>query len=140
MDDLLLIQFQHLYFETAQILFSYFPIEHQREPNTLLFFKIFAICDYFFLQTAYPVIETTTKNMAAFIVNEETIFTKNSYGIPEPENGKFIEPKEIDIAFVPLLVCDKAGNRVGFGKGFYDRYLAHCRKDVLKIGFSYFLM
>jgi 5-formyltetrahydrofolate cyclo-ligase len=37
-----------------------------------------------------------------------------------------------------MLICDTKGYRVGYGKGFYDRYLAHCRKDVVKIGFSYF--
>ena len=37
-----------------------------------------------------------------------------------------------------MLVCDSYGNRVGFGKGFYDRFLANCRSDVITIGLSFF--
>jgi 5-formyltetrahydrofolate cyclo-ligase len=39
---------------------------------------------------------------------------------------------------VPLLAFDESGYRVGYGKGFYDRFLQQCRKDVLTVGFSYF--
>ena len=47
-------------------------------------------------------------------------------------------PAEIDLVIVPLLCFDKKGNRVGYGKGYYDRFLKQCRKDCIKIGFSYF--
>jgi len=39
---------------------------------------------------------------------------------------------------VPLLAVDKKGYRVGYGKGFYDKFLPSCKKECLKIGFSYF--
>ena len=42
------------------------------------------------------------------------------------------------LIFVPLLAFDKFGNRVGYGKGFYDVFLSECRPDTLKIGFSFF--
>jgi 5-formyltetrahydrofolate cyclo-ligase len=44
----------------------------------------------------------------------------------------------IDVVFVPLLAYDKLGNRVGYGKGFYDKFLNQCKPDVLKIGLSFF--
>jgi 5-formyltetrahydrofolate cyclo-ligase len=47
-------------------------------------------------------------------------------------------PEEIDLVFVPLLCVDKKGNRVGYGKGYYDKFLKECRRDIIKIGFSYF--
>ncbi|MGC4022748.1 MAG: 5-formyltetrahydrofolate cyclo-ligase, partial [Cyclobacteriaceae bacterium] len=50
-----------------------------------------------------------------------------------------ITPAEkIDIVIVPLLAFDAAGNRVGYGKGFYDQFLKTCRKDCKKIGLSLF--
>ncbi|RYZ27704.1 MAG: 5-formyltetrahydrofolate cyclo-ligase, partial [Chitinophagaceae bacterium] len=49
-----------------------------------------------------------------------------------------IDPKEIDLVVVPLLTFDKKGYRVGYGKGFYDRFLHQCKKDCIKIGLSYF--
>ncbi len=64
--------------------------------------------------------------------------TLNQYGISEPINGTIVEPMEIDLVFVPLLAFDENGYRVGYGKGYYDRFLSHCRQDVLKIGFSFF--
>jgi 5-formyltetrahydrofolate cyclo-ligase len=47
-------------------------------------------------------------------------------------------PADIDMILVPLLAFDKKGYRVGYGKGFYDKYLADCRKNCIKAGFSYF--
>ncbi len=74
-------------------------------------------------------------------LNAEKIISStalNQYGIPEPINGNILEPMEIDIVFVPLLAFDEKGFRVGYGKGYYDRYLSRCRKDIFKIGFSFF--
>ena len=42
------------------------------------------------------------------------------------------------MVFVPLLAFDEKGNRVGYGKGFYDKFLAECKPEILKIGVSFF--
>jgi 5-formyltetrahydrofolate cyclo-ligase len=49
-----------------------------------------------------------------------------------------VEPAAFDVVLIPLLAFDVKGHRVGYGKGFYDRYLANCRPDCLKIGISFF--
>jgi 5-formyltetrahydrofolate cyclo-ligase len=90
------------------------------------------------LTLAYPLTENTNCQITALAIHEDTVYHTNAWGITEPKEGRVIEPEQIDLILVPLLVCDKFGYRVGFGKGFYDRYLALCRKDVVKIGFSYF--
>ena len=72
--------------------------------------------------------------MASF--NNDQIL--NQYGIREPANGVLVNPFEIDIVMIPLLAFDQLGYRVGYGKGYYDRFLSKCRKDVMKIGFSFF--
>ena len=56
----------------------------------------------------------------------------------EPISHETIDPQMIDLMIIPLLAFDQQGNRVGYGKGFYDRYLTKCKKDVIKIGISYF--
>ena len=76
--------------------------------------------------------------MTHFLLTENTRFIKNDYGIPEPVNGLEVPVSKIDVVFVPLLAYDKKGNRVGYGKGFYDRFLKKCRPDVIKIGLSFF--
>ena len=62
----------------------------------------------------------------------------SSWQIPEPIGNELIEADQIDLVLVPLLCFDKRGFRVGYGKGFYDKFLKKCRADCLKIGVSYF--
>ena len=60
----------------------------------------------------------------------------NKYGIPEPTSSKIIYP---DIIFVPLVAFDERNNRIGYGGGFYDRYLKKIKrkKKILTIGLAY---
>ncbi len=62
--------------------------------------------------------------------------TVNVYGIPEPISKKIIYP---DILFVPLLAFDDELNRLGYGGGYYDRYLSRIRKSkkIITIGIAY---
>ncbi len=76
--------------------------------------------------------------MKTVLLNHETELKENDWGIPEPVNGKEISSRNIDIVVVPLLYADGNGNRVGYGKGFYDRFLADCKADVEKIGVNFF--
>jgi 5-formyltetrahydrofolate cyclo-ligase len=137
MDDLLLIQFQKLSFDALDVLLSYSPSETHTEPNTYLFSSYLAHMIPG-LQTCYPVTDFSNLSMKAVRVNDYTEFSLTAQGIEEPVDGIEIDPKEIDMVFVPMLICDTSGYRVGFGKGFYDRFLPLCRADVLKVGFSYF--
>lgn len=76
--------------------------------------------------------------MQNYLLTDNTKIVKNEWGIPEPEDGIEIDHDKIEVVFVPLLAYDTAGNRLGYGKGFYDRFLAKCSKDVIKVGLSYF--
>ncbi|MFP9112971.1 5-formyltetrahydrofolate cyclo-ligase [Flavobacterium sp. RHBU_3] len=73
-----------------------------------------------------------------FLLTESTRLMVNPYGIPEPAEGIEVLPAKVDVVFVPLLAFDNKGHRVGYGKGFYDRFLAECRPDVVKVGLSFF--
>lgn len=61
-------------------------------------------------------------------------FVLNQKGIPEPKSAELIDPKLIDIVFVPLISFDESGNRIGYGAGLYDRFLKQVRKNCLKVG------
>jgi 5-formyltetrahydrofolate cyclo-ligase len=137
LDDLLLIKFQQWPIADIQTLLSYWPIKEKKEVNThimsdYLSFRIPA------LQLAFPVMDMNLHQLKAVLVNEETSYDENEYAIAEPVNGEDIQPEDIDAVFVPLLCFDEKGYRVGYGKGFYDRFLSSCREDVIRIGFSYF--
>jgi 5-formyltetrahydrofolate cyclo-ligase len=78
------------------------------------------------------------RKMIHYLLTENTKIKKNEYNIPEPLDGIEVPSQKIDVVFVPLLAFDQKGNRVGYGKGFYDNFLKECRTDVIKIGLSFF--
>lgn len=58
------------------------------------------------------------------IKNLEQDLQDGFFGIPEPKPEQpVIQPEEIDFAVLPCVTCDHQGNRLGHGKGYYDRYL-----------------
>lgn len=73
-----------------------------------------------------------------FLLTDQTRLVTNTYGIPEPESGIVIDEKQLDVVFVPLLCADSYGNRVGYGKGFYDKFLKKCKPDAQFIGLCFF--
>ncbi len=73
-----------------------------------------------------------------YLLTDTTIIWKNKWNIPEPVDGIEIATEKIEVVFVPLLAFDVKGNRVGYGKGFYDKFLYECKKDVIKVGLSFF--
>lgn len=79
-----------------------------------------------------------TYQMTPVVLDETTRIELNPWGIPEPINGQEIDPKLLDLIFVPMVGFDLQGNRVGYGKGFYDRFLERTRPDALKVGLCLF--
>lgn len=79
-----------------------------------------------------------TKKMSHFLLTDSTIIKKNEQNIPEPIDGIEINTAKIDVVFIPLLAFDECGNRIGYGKGFYDRFLEQCPPTTIKIGLSFF--
>jgi 5-formyltetrahydrofolate cyclo-ligase len=137
LEDILLIQFQRLNIGIPPNIMTYAPFEKFNEFDPQL------ITDYCLFKNpgqvlSYSVVDADTNDMRAVIVEEDSIFVKNKYGIGEPESGEEMPATELDLVIVPLLAFDVNGNRAGYGKGYYDRFLKRCREDVLKIGFSFF--
>lgn len=135
MDDLMLIQFQHCGIEIPDTIMTYAPLEKFAEFNTA-FIEDYCVFKNPAVQFVYPVMKG--HDLIPVLTDADTAFLKNNMEIDEPVDGHPIDPREIDLVFVPLIIADLSGNRVGYGKGFYDRFLKLCRKDVITVGFSYF--
>lgn len=78
------------------------------------------------------------RSLEAVFFDQNTFLRANKWGIPEPMNGEVCYPQDIDLVLVPLLICDVKGNRVGYGLGFYDSFLATCKPETIRIGLSLF--
>ena len=77
-------------------------------------------------------------SLSHFLLTDQTKLTINKWGIPEPDNNSIPIPESnIEVVFVPLLAYDKKGSRVGYGKGFYDRFLKKSKPNKI-IGLSFF--
>jgi 5-formyltetrahydrofolate cyclo-ligase len=109
----------------------FLPIERFSEINTRHFLR--KIKADFYL----PVIIEEGKLTHIKYENVDQIKT-TSWGIPEPTYGETIDPAKLDFVLVPLLAIDKKGYRVGYGKGFYDQFLASCSENCQFIGLNYF--
>ena len=74
--------------------------------------------------------------MDFFEWSTENPFTINQYGIPEPVSNKVNYP---DILLVPIVAFDNHRNRIGYGGGFYDRYINKIKKKkkIMTIGLAY---
>ena len=77
------------------------------------------------------------REMNAVELDKHSVYIQNKWGIDEPESGKVIEPSLLNIIFIPLIAFDQQGHRLGYGGGFYDRYLINC-SNAIKVGLSYF--
>ncbi|MFX5465008.1 5-formyltetrahydrofolate cyclo-ligase, partial [Acinetobacter baumannii] len=64
--------------------------------------------------------------MEAVIIHEDTVYDTNTWGITEPRGEQILPASAIDLVFAPLLVFDQKGYRLGYGKGYYDRFLSNC--------------
>jgi 5-formyltetrahydrofolate cyclo-ligase len=137
LDDLMLIQFQAVELPFLESLLSYWPIEENNEPDTHLFTEFLKFRNPE-LKVCYPVSDFETMTMQAVATDIDTPFEKTNLNIHEPKGGSVVAPDYIHMVFVPLLAFDEKGYRIGYGKGFYDKYLADCPVDCIKTGFCYF--
>jgi 5-formyltetrahydrofolate cyclo-ligase len=115
----------------------YLPIEKKAEVNTNFLLKV--IQNRFRKSNVIvPATDFKIDEMSHFLINENTNFEENKYGIPEPIDGEKIDTLVIDIIIVPLLAFSESGHRIGYGGGYYDKFLAKTKTDCLKVGFSFF--
>lgn len=77
-------------------------------------------------------------SMKHYLLTDNTKIQTNAYGIPEPVGGIRVAESDLEVVFIPLLAFDERGHRIGYGKGFYDRFLALCPADTIKVGLSLF--
>ena len=109
----------------------YYPIKSEISP-----FKLIKICKSWTITICLPVIYKNTNELIFSKFDNKNSLTKNKYGIFEPTKINQFIP---DIIFVPMLGFDKNLNRIGYGKGYYDKTISKLRKlkKIFVIGLAY---
>ena len=113
----------------------FLPIEEQKEVNTEYLLHLLSGKDK---EICISKSDFESRKMTHFLLTDNTKIKKNEYNIPEPVDGIDVPSNKMEVVFIPLLAYDKNGNRVGYGKGFYDKFLAECNPNTIKIGLSFF--
>jgi 5-formyltetrahydrofolate cyclo-ligase len=113
----------------------FLPITEHQEVNTEFILHLLSGKDK---EIIISKSDFKTRKMTHFLLTDNTKIKKNEYNIPEPIDGIEVPSHKIEVVFVPLLAFDKKGHRVGYGKGFYDKFLSECKPNVIKIGLSFF--
>ena len=119
------------------VLHTFLPIKRTREVNTWHIIERIKK-DHTHVKVSVPKINNQTSELEHYFLESPDQLKNNTWEIPEPVYGIPTSTEKIDAVLVPLLAFDKLGHRLGYGRGFYDRFLASCRPDCLKIGLSFF--
>ena len=89
-------------------------------------------------RVCYPRINRDKKEMEFYEVDDLAGLEKASYAILEPHpSANRVETEAIDLVIVPGIIFDEKGNRIGYGKGFYDRTLMHVRAKKIGLAFAF---
>lgn len=113
----------------------FFPIDRFNEVNTFYIKESLEQRDktLYTSQTNRGATELETLKLP-----KDAAFFMDEWGIPVPQESILVSPNKLEVVFVPLLAYDLSGNRVGFGKGFYDSFLGKLKPGVIKIGLSFY--
>jgi 5-formyltetrahydrofolate cyclo-ligase len=110
----------------------FLPIERQKEVN------VWPIIHWLWEQQIATITSIThANNLSHVVLNAATELSTSNWGIPQPENAiPFLNLNQIEVVLVPLVVFDLSGNRIGYGKGYYDKFLSQCPAETIKLGIA----
>lgn len=119
-------------FQSAQTVLLYFSMNDEVHTHTFIekWSKLKTIL--------LPVIKGELLELRIYSGNKEMV--TNSYGIPEPQGEAFTNYEQIDLAIIPGMAFDRKGNRLGRGKGYYDKLLPQIKAPKMGICFPFQLM
>jgi 5-formyltetrahydrofolate cyclo-ligase len=113
----------------------FLPIQRLNEINTIPLFETMQDMGYV-LYTSY--LDPKTQDLGTLEISRTKEFEKDAFGIPIPKDIRFVGNDLIQLVLVPLLAFDTKGNRIGYGKAYYDLFLSKLNPEIIKVGLSFF--
>lgn len=110
----------------------FISIERFNEINTQIFIE------YLLKQNIRVFVPKITDKLISVEIFEDSDFYASNWGISEPLSNEDSGETHFDYVITPLLYCDRKGNRIGYGKGFYDDFFKNISPESKKIGVNYF--
>ena len=129
--------FTHFPVAAWRWLHVFLPLASKNEPDTWqIIHRVWA--ENLPVRLAAPVVQSDGISLKSHELTPTTPLLTNRWGIPEPaaDPATEVAPVLFDAVLVPLLAVDCQGQRVGYGGGFYDRFLAQCRPGAQFIGLT----
>jgi 5-formyltetrahydrofolate cyclo-ligase len=132
------------FFETfdlndIHLIHTYLPIINKIEVDTLPILSQLS-STYPHVRISVPFTIMSDRTLEHYYWKPGDPLIENQWGIPEPDpaSSESVDINEIIMVIVPLLAYDLKGHRVGYGVGYYDRFLADCKDETQIIGLSHF--
>lgn len=123
-------------FKEADIIHSYVSMNDRKEVGTYLLIKHMLLNGQ---KVAVPVTNFTDGTLSHSLLTDLSDLKQNKWGVKEPNTVNEIDISLLDMIIVPMSAADKSGNRLGYGKGFYDRFLSQSTAFKAGLVFSEFL-
>lgn len=117
----------------ASIIHSFLSIDKNKEVNTWPLIESLKMKGK---QIVISKSSLTTNELTHYLFEDYKQLIENKYDIPEPAYGTLVSPEILEMVLIPLIVFDRKGHRLGYGAGYYDRFLADCSPQCLKVGLS----
>lgn len=119
--------------EDARRLHCYLNFRSEVETRTLIASLLSRHCEI-----VVPVVQDgTTSTMEHHLLTSLSDLDTGHYGLPLPKSIDLCHPGELDAVIVPLAAFDRDGNRLGYGKGFYDKFLSELGPTIPRIGLAF---
>lgn len=127
--------FSNIHFNDYKLVHTFLPILKNNEINIWPILSELRK-NYGHIKIIISKSDFSVMEMKHFLYHENIILLENQYGIPEPDGAEEYFNNDFDLILIPLVIFDIYGNRVGYGKGFYDRFLSNVSPTSAKVGLS----
>ncbi len=129
--------FNQVSLEKIKVIHSFISMENTKEPDTWMIINRLRK-NFPNIRISVPKINVEALSLENFYFESAEQLKINAWGIREPEYGEPTNTADIDLVLVPMLIADQYGHRVGYGKGFYDKFLATCKASCVPVGLCFY--